>query len=98
MLLIMTAVAAFFAYHVNWIRERPALCSRPDVEVWIVMDGDYPRAPGLLPLFGEIGRDQVYIVVDLPLDPSENVPVDRERSPQDQADFDPPKYCSQKLR
>ena len=64
MMLAWTLLAAFLAYHINWIRERHELVGSESVAAG---DGPYhklgkePVAPGLLWLFGEGAYE--YIVV-----------------------------------
>jgi hypothetical protein len=68
------------AYQLNWIRQRRELVHRTDIEALMWADGDYPTAPGLMWLFGEQGYDIIEIIVDLPIDPTIDVPPDRERT------------------
>jgi hypothetical protein len=82
---LVTALAAILgwaSYQLNWIRQRREMVSRPDVEAWCHAwaDGHFPPAPGELWLFGAHGYDWIKIVVDVPLDPSDDVPLDRERT------------------
>jgi hypothetical protein len=70
MLLLVTVVAAFLAYHVNWIRQRRDFLklnnatalehdfTREDPELW-----EPVSAPGLLWLFGEEGQCGLRIVI-----------------------------------
>lgn len=68
MLAVVTVVAVFVGYHVNWIRQRHALKGAK----WIVMSPNdeaitgwpVPKAPGLLWLFGEEGVTQLTVEVD----------------------------------
>jgi hypothetical protein len=78
----------WIAYSLNWIRQRRELCTRPDVEVLVIADGDYPQAPAFLWLFGEKGRGIIRIIVDYPLWPEAAVPADRKRTIEEQALLD----------
>jgi len=52
----MAAICAVFAYHVNWINERREFIDRnPSWFEFCNARQERPRAPGLLPLFGERG-------------------------------------------
>jgi len=56
-LVLMTLLAVWCAYSVNWIRQRRAL-----IESELTTGrGDYTRAPGLLFLFGEPGYSDLHI-------------------------------------
>ena len=74
MLVTVTILAAFVAYHVNWIRERHRLLSdanRAKLAKRIptsVFSSEAMRAPGLLWLFGESGWSVVTVVLDGPSD------------------------------
>jgi hypothetical protein len=84
---VVTVFGCWLGYELNWIRQRRELMSRPNVEalVWATEPPSWPRAPGLLGLFGEKGRHQIKIVVDLPLAPTDEVPLDRQRTADEQA-------------
>ena len=59
----MTLLAIFFAYHLNWIRQRHAI-----LDSGVISDSQSePReAPGLLPLFGEQGYSTLYFTRPAP--------------------------------
>jgi hypothetical protein len=64
MFAMVAVVAAFFAYHVNWIRERhKAILKYPDYYAEAVERGELPpyesKAPMVLRWFGEPGRDWI---------------------------------------
>lgn len=67
MFVVVTALAAFLAYHVNWIRERRATQAQTnwyriyDSGLDYLLDKPPPRAPGLLWVFGETGRHELYL-------------------------------------
>ena len=77
-------------YSLNWIRQRREFCTRPDAEVLVAANGDYPRAPAYLWLFGEKGRDMIRIIVDFPRWPeaAPAIPTDRKRTVEEQALLD----------
>jgi hypothetical protein len=61
---LFACTMGWIAHSLNWIRQRRELCTRPDVEVLVNADGDYPQAPAFLWLFGEKGRGIIRIIVD----------------------------------
>jgi hypothetical protein len=78
---VVTVVAVFLAYHINWIRQRHDLLraqsmlgaehdyARSSTEPWSAVN-----APGLLWLFGERGQYRIrFIIIDNTADPSEEL-------------------------
>ena len=84
---VVAVVAAWMTYQLNWIRQRHELILRPNVEapVWATQPPSWPAAPGMLGLLGEKGRHQIDIVVDLPIAAEGKIPIDRQRSADEQA-------------
>ena len=69
MFVVVTVLAAFLAYHVNWIRQRHRLLAeealRHETARWpFEEEYDGQRAPGLLWLFGERGLKSVELMID----------------------------------
>lgn len=75
LLLLMTALALFFGYHLNWIRQRrAAIVSGDVVPTYLVMQSSFPHdAPVLLRWLGEKGcpeftvyyRDQAHRALEM---------------------------------
>jgi hypothetical protein len=73
MFVVVTVVAIFLGYHVNWIRQRREfLRDRPLLNPYdsFLMSGKpvTPEAPGLLWLFAERGTNLILIPSDNPND------------------------------
>ncbi len=58
---VMTIAAIFLGYHVHWIRERHKVLDSVDSEIYTEAFRYSKRAPGLLWMFGEVGRSWVYV-------------------------------------
>jgi hypothetical protein len=97
MFLVVTVVAAFLAYHVNWIRERHALVNAAGDSKTIysfdVMDPFAPdlpstpeKAPGLLGLFGEHGYHNVEIIFSRVLTGDSGISNNRDLMPSELAE------------
>lgn len=63
MLVLMTLLAMFLAYHLNWIRQRQQLIDSGLATPTIrgMLTTDVRQAPGLLPLFGAQGYFRVQV-------------------------------------
>ena len=67
MFVVVTVMAIFIAYHVNWIRQRHRLIVEEDLKrdghvSWSGVPG--VRAPGVLWLFGENGVNTTFVMVE----------------------------------
>ncbi|QDT72959.1 hypothetical protein [Lacipirellula limnantheis] len=60
MLVVMTLLALFFGYHLNWIRQRRAAIATGEVvPTFNLKQSSFPPvAPGLLGIFGERGYNE----------------------------------------
>jgi hypothetical protein len=57
---VMTLLALFVHYHVQWIRRRHALIDSGEVRPFRGF-GKLTEAPGLLPIFGEKGHGLIHV-------------------------------------
>ena len=65
LLVLMTALALFLGYHLNWIQQRRAVLESDAVSVSESHDSFHrPAAPGLLWMFGEQGYQTIGIIGD----------------------------------
>jgi hypothetical protein len=95
---VMTSLAVFLAYNVNWMRQRRALVVAPgDADTRYFIDpedpfGDgpppAPRAPGLLRLFGESGHSDILVRFGDPFADNEVRWKDRNLTRSEQAEVD----------